>query len=110
MTQPRNGRIFISVDPTPEDIARAAELPVESACPRRYCWWWKSLAFDWETPAKEGCTYAAACKPSHWQDTEKLCCRSGADSGADHYEPREPHLEQDGFAWDRFCRANNPET
>lgn len=104
MTEHRMERIFQSIEPTPADIARAAELPVLTACPRRYCWWWHSLDFDWEIPASKGCSYLNATKPLHWKDTDKACCRCDADSESDHYEPREPHLEQDGFDRYRFCR------
>jgi hypothetical protein len=89
------------VTPTPEDIARARELPL-TACPRRYCWWWKTLAFDWDTPAAAGCDYFATPKPAHWEDTNVPCSRCDPKSTVDHYEPREPHLEADGFDRDRF--------
>ena len=96
------GRYFLSVTPSPEDIARASQLPL-STCPRRYCWWWRSLAFEWDVPVVEGCTYFDSPKPSHWLDTDKPCCRCDSNSVIDHYEPREPHLEQDGFDRYRFC-------
>ena len=98
----RSGRVFEVITPSPGDITRANELPL-TACPRRYCWWWQSLSFDWEIPANEGCTYLNVPKPSHWLDTDKPCCRCDTSSQVDHYEPREPHLEHDGFHRHRYC-------
>ena len=107
MTQSRNGRAFECTTPSAKDIVRASELPLLTACPRRYCWWWKTLAFDWETPVIEGCTYLNETKPLHWVGMDKPCCRSDANSNIDHYEPREPHLEADGFDRYRFCGPQN---
>lgn len=40
--------------PSAEDIERAKRLgPGE--CPRRYCQFWRSSAFEWEFPVKAGC-------------------------------------------------------
>jgi hypothetical protein len=94
-------RHFQPVNPSNEDIATAMALPL-SACPRRYCWWWHSLDFDWDLAPAEGCHYFEEPKPSHWADTDKPCCRCDPESTADHYEPREPHLEADGFDRHRF--------
>jgi hypothetical protein len=97
------GRLFESVTPSPEDVARARELPMLTACPRRYCWWWQSLAFDWDTPVEDGCRFLSAPKSPEWQLADVPCSRCVADSGIDHYEPREPHLEADGLHRYRFC-------
>ena len=76
-----------------EDIARAATIPLNS-CPRKYCWWWKSLKFEWDISLAQGC------------ECQFLCGRK--DLGAlDQYEPREPHLEEDGFHRYRFCGPRN---
>ena len=98
-----DGRYFRSVTPSPDDLDRARRLPL-SACPRRYCWWWRTLSFDWGLSVAAGCDYLARPKPSHWKDIEVPCCRMQAGSGSDHYEPREPHLEADGFERYRFLR------
>ena len=91
------GQAFDFVTPSPEDLDRAAKLERLTDCPRRYCWWWQSLAFDWDTLVAEGCTYPDRTNHLHRLDTDKPCSRWDASSGADHYEPREPHLEGDGF-------------
>ena len=106
MTEDNIGRYFRSVTPSSGDIARAEELQL-TECPRRYCWWWMSLSFDWDHTPAEGCQYAEAPKRPHWQFTDVPCCRSDVTSGVDHYEPREPHLEADGFHRYRFCGPQN---
>ena len=103
-----HGRYFESSTPSPEELDRARKLPL-SACPRRYCWWWKTLSFDWDIAVADGCEWLARPKPSHWADTNLPCCRSEEWSEADHYEPREPHLEADGFSPNRF-RSSIPRT
>ena len=94
-------RLFEIVTPTAEDLARARELPL-SACPRRYCWWWQSLSFDWDTPVAVGCRLQESAKPRGFRFPDVPCCRLDPASGVDQYEPREPHLVEDGFAPDRF--------
>jgi hypothetical protein len=81
--------------------------PVQGSCrgrpaPRRYCWWWQSLAFDWDTPIAAGCRLRESAKPPEFRLPEVPCCRLDPASGVDQYEPREPHLEEDGFFRDRF--------
>ncbi|MEO0631648.1 MAG: hypothetical protein AAFY46_13125, partial [Planctomycetota bacterium] len=49
-------RDFNVYDSSHNDKERAANLPLD-ACPRRYCWWWQSLGFDWDMPPREGCTF-----------------------------------------------------
>jgi hypothetical protein len=94
-------RVFVAVIPTAEDLARARALP-RSACPRRYCWWWQSLAFDWNTPVAAGCRLRESAKPPGFRSPDVACCRLEPASGVDQYEPREPHLEEDGFHRDHF--------
>ena len=99
--RPIGARVFSVVTPTEDDLARAARIPLD-ACPRRYCWWWQSLGFDWETPITIGCTFLASRKPPRWPSPEVPCCRAVAGSGPDQYEPREPHLQDDGYDDRRF--------
>ena len=106
MKKKTKGRILDSVTPSAEDVARAGELPL-TACPRRYCWWWKSLTFDWETRVADECEWLAATKPLHWEFPNVPCCRAVPETEIDHYEPREPHLEADGFHRYRFCGSRN---
>ena len=104
MAERSRPRVFRSVKPSEDDIARAATLPLTS-CPRRYCWFWHSLSFDWDTPVTEGCTVADA-DPSFWKNTDTPCCRTDS-PGVDHYEPREGHAEEDGVDPYRFCGPRN---
>lgn len=99
-------RLFDVVIPTPDDLVRARELPL-SACPRRYCRWWQSLAFDWGTPVAAGCRFRESAKPPGHPAPDTPCCRLDPASGEDQYEPREPHLEEDGFDARRFCTLQN---
>lgn len=95
------GRLFLAVTPSAEDLRQAAKIPAEQ-CPRRYCWWWQSLAFDWESTPLQGCTFLAGDKPLNFSDPDVPCRRCDSSSTLDHYEPREPHLLEDGFAVPRF--------
>lgn len=69
-----------------------ATAPIEEArarltreeCPRRYCWYWHSLSFDWDLKPEDGCGVA----DEHIGDT--LLKRSGAEVGP----------------WRRCCRAS----
>lgn len=87
---------FAVFRPHEDDLRRATALPL-SACPRRYCWWWRSLAFEWDLDPRDGCQFLCSDKPTGWKDIDRPCRRSGATEGVDHYEPREPHLMEDGF-------------
>jgi hypothetical protein len=89
------GRILESCDPLLQDLERASQIG-SNKCPRRYCWWWKSLGFEWELEAIEGCTWMDSPKPSHWRFTEFPCKRCDPSSVIDHFEPREPHIQSDG--------------
>ena len=95
MTEQHSTRIHTPIKPGADDIARARSLP-DGACPRRYCWWWHTLSFDWEIPVAEGCTFLTSEKPPGWPNASAPCKRSEPDSSADHFEPREPHLIEDG--------------
>jgi len=89
------------------DIERAATLSL-GQCPRRFCWWWRSLSFEWEVPVAEGCTFTEerdAGRLPNYSNTEHPCCRCVPASPADHFEAREPHLIEDGFEPDRFRRV-----
>lgn len=90
------GRIFDSFEPTCVDITFAESIPANE-CPRRYCWWWTSLSFEWDTKAAQGCTWLLREKPSHWKFTDIACCRCDPDSKIDHFEPRGLHIETDGI-------------
>jgi hypothetical protein len=89
-------RILAIHTPSPEDIERAKQID-RRECPRRYCWWWRSLAFDWDLSVEEGCRFLKAQKPPGWIHEDLPCRRCDPASIADHYEPREPHLLEDGF-------------
>lgn len=95
------GRLFLVTTPSPDDLVRAASIPADQ-CPRRYCWWWQSLGFDWEVAPSEGCTFLTAPKPPDMANATVPCCRCDPPSTVDQYEPREPHLLEDGFAVPRW--------
>jgi hypothetical protein len=95
------GRLFPVVTPSLEDLTTAANIPADQ-CPRRYCWWWRSLSFDWELTPLQGCTFLACDKPPNFRDAHVPCRRCDPSSTVDHYEPREPHLLEDGFAVTRW--------
>ena len=97
-----NGRFFEVYKPTLQDIAKAKELD-KASCPRRYCWWWRSLSFEWPVPIKEGCTFeTAAPKSNVIRPPYTPCRRKDPQFRTDHYEPREPHLLEDGFDVSRW--------
>jgi hypothetical protein len=93
-------RVLSPYTPSAEDLVCAQGL-ARNDCPRRYCWWWHSLAFDWETPIAQGCTFLIQTKPPGYRSPDVPCSRC-MPSGVDHYEPREPHLREDGFNEDAF--------
>lgn len=93
--------IFAAHQPDDDDLRKAAALPL-NACPRRYCWWWRSLAFEWDIEPTDGCQFLCSKKPRGWKNVDRPCTRSGRTEGVDHYEPREPHLMEDGFDARRF--------
>jgi hypothetical protein len=114
MSKPLGARLHLTVTPTPADLELAKTRLTRSVCPRRYCWYWHTLGFDWEISPEEGCEVAerhiyrllleqrqGEARPS-WQQ----CCRAtGNPQHADYYEPREPHLAADGWPGDFFMVA-----
>jgi hypothetical protein len=95
------GRLLVAVMPSSDDLVRAASIPVDQ-CPRRYCWWWRSLSFDWDVTPLEGCAFLTSPKPRNMANTDVSCRRCDPSSTVDQYEPREPHLLEDGFAVPRW--------
>jgi hypothetical protein len=96
------GRLFEVVEITDDDLRRAKEIPSD-ACPRRYCWWWASLSFDWNVPVKDGCTVVESDDlPPKYRHIP--CCRSERSSPIDHFEPRVPHILEDGIDASRWLK------
>jgi hypothetical protein len=95
---------------SPEAIQEAREKLTRGQCPRRYCWYWHSLSFDWELKPEDGCEVAnehpcdsllkdQGAEVSRWRQ----CCRASDNpQHPDYYEPREPHLEADGWPANYF--------
>jgi hypothetical protein len=96
-----SGRLFLEITPSPDDLIRAGNIPANQ-CPRRYCWWWQSLSFNWELTPAEGCTLLTSPKPSTMTNADVPCRRCDSSSSVDQYEPRDPHLLEDGFAVPRW--------
>lgn len=91
--------------PTKAELAMArAQAP--TACPRRHCWWWRSLSFEWEVSVERGCTFMAErdsdWRPTDWPDRDRPCKRCDPTSTIDQFEPREPHMMEDGFVPDHW--------
>lgn len=82
-----------------EDIERANNLPIMS-CPRKYCWWWHSLKFDWHLTDAEGCTFPESETAASLKDQDIRCMRCDLQSIDDHYESRDP--AEDGFHEDHW--------
>ncbi len=89
-------KVFTPIGPSDADLARARALP-QGACPRRYCWWWHSLSFDWDMAVRDGCTFMTSEKPPGYPVPDCPCKRVDKSSNIDHFEPREPHLIEDGM-------------
>ncbi len=87
---------YYSHDPSDKDISLAQALPWYE-CPRRYCWYWQTLSFDWDTPVSQGCRYLRAEHSTNALSPNSACVRSDPSSCIDQYEPREPHLLEDGL-------------
>jgi len=111
MSEPLGLRLYQSVTPSPAELQQARERLTRESCPRRYCWYWHTLSFDWDVSPEQGCKVGErqihrlllerrtgeALPP--WQQ----CCRASGDpEHPDYYEPREPHLEADGWPEDFF--------
>jgi hypothetical protein len=70
-------------------------------CPRRYCWYWHTLSLDLDLPVTAGCEVSERYPGTPY---DRICCRaSGNPDHKDYYEPREPHLREDGFPEDYFA-------
>jgi hypothetical protein len=111
MSEPLGLRIHLSVVPSAAELEQARERLARESCPRRYCWYWHTGAFDWEVSPAEGCEVAE--RHIHrlvlerrqgqplaaWQQS---CRASHNPQHPDYYEPREPYLEADGWPADFF--------
>jgi hypothetical protein len=99
------------VNPSPAEVERARSQLSRQSCPRRYCWYWHTLSFDWHLKPEEGCEVGSrhihrlvlegkqGQAVPEWQQ----CCRAtGNPQHADYYEPREPVLREDGWPEDYF--------
>src|SRR6266436_4986515 len=106
MGEPLGARIHPSVTPPPAELEQARERLTRESCPRRYCWYWHTLAFDRDVSPEQGCEVAQ--RHLHRLHLERQtgepllawqqCCRaSGNAQHVDYYEPREPHLDADGW-------------
>src|SRR6476659_5036802 len=87
-------RILKLFTPTTADLEKARQLRACS-CPRRYCWWWRSLGFDWKVNIIDGCTFLQTNKPGGWKNSDQPCRRAVPASEYDHFEPREAALIAD---------------
>lgn len=101
-------RFFTCYTASAEDLEKVKSLQPRD-CPRRYCWWWKSLQFEWNLPVAEGCTFLKEKKSVIWPHPDVPCRRADAASDIDHYQPREPHAEEDGVDYQFFLGRKNPE-
>src|SRR5437588_3464720 len=111
MSEQLGTRIHLAITPSSAELEHARERLMRTSCPRRYCWYWHTLAFDWDLSPEQGCEVAerhihrlllerrtGESVPA-WQQ----CCRaSGNPQHRDYYEPREPLLEADGWPEDFF--------
>ncbi|MGE3853530.1 MAG: hypothetical protein AB7K09_17500 [Planctomycetota bacterium] len=80
------------------ELVRARQLVGPGSCPRRHCWFWHSLYFDWEISVDEGCDFLARASGSRvWNDPDVPCRRADPTSSIDHFEPRQPHIMEDEF-------------
>ena|SRR5437762_1149517 len=94
----------------PGEVEEARERLTREQCPRRYCWYWHSLSFDWHLMPSDGCGVASehigdallarrGAEVGPWRQ----CCRAtGNPEHPDYYEPRGPHLKADGWPADFF--------
>jgi hypothetical protein len=100
MEQPKNTQHDRYPLPSLEEVARAGRLGPDE-CPRRYCWWWRSLSFEWDIPVSQGCTFTFERNrgkvSADYPGRDSPCCRCDKSSNVDHFEPRDPHLAEDGF-------------
>jgi hypothetical protein len=111
MSEPHRVPIHLFACPSPTELEQARERLARESCPRRYCWYWRTLSFDWDLNPGQGCEVAerhfARLQLERRQGVEfqpwQQCCRaSGNPQHPDLYEPNEPHLEADGWPVDFF--------
>jgi hypothetical protein len=106
MSEPLGPRLYLAHQPSEPELEHARERLTPESCPRRYCWYWQSLRFDWELEPGQGCEVAERHITKlilersqrhplpQWQE----CCRASDNPlHPDFYEPREPHLKDDGW-------------
>src|SRR4051794_36921517 len=102
MSKSLGGRIHLVVTPSPAELEEARQRLPRDACPRRYCWYWHTLRFDWALSPADGCEVVERHihrlileqKQGRPIRSRQRCCRaSGNPQDADYYEPRGPHLE-----------------
>jgi hypothetical protein len=98
------------------EVEEARQKLTRDQCPRRYCWYWHSLSFDWHMKPDDGCGVAKehigdallerkGAEVAPWRQ----CCRaSGNPQQPDYYEPREPHLLADGWPQHYFLLTGKP--
>ena len=58
MSEPLGARVHLSVTPSPAELQQARERLTRESCPRRYCWYWHTRAFDWDLSPEQGCEVA----------------------------------------------------
>lgn len=111
MSEPLGARIHLSVIPSQTELETARKKLTRSSCPRRYCWYWHTLSFDWHLSPDQGCEVAERhiyrlllerAQGSTIQPWQQCCRATGNLQHPDYYEPREPHLEADGWSEDYF--------
>jgi hypothetical protein len=109
---PLGVRVHLSVVPSPAELDEARSQLTRGSCPRRYCWYWHTLAFDWSLSPGEGCEVAERHIVRSLLEHDKgqpllswqQCSRaSNNPQHPDYYEPREPHLDDDGWPADFFA-------
>lgn len=98
-----------------QDLELARSVPSHE-CPRRYCFWWCWLRFNWEVSVQDGCAYMEAVRvglvPEGYPERELPCCRADEGSPTDHFEPRIPALIEDGLdehenPWSRWWEEHD---
>jgi hypothetical protein len=93
---PTSIHIFKQYQRTPEDLSAVQNLRADN-CPHRYCWWWKSLSFEWNLSVTNGFRFSEMSKPEGWKNCDVPCRRNDRKSEVDHFEPREAQLIDDGI-------------
>ena len=104
------GKVFKGHSPTKEELEKAKTLD-RDACPRRYCWFWRSVKFEFETPVSEGCNAANEfpfnVNPRH----PVICWRASRNPyDSDYYESRPSYLIRDGINPEYFDNVRGGES